>query len=38
MNEMVFIIKYVMYAFENESTLCSCLNAKELRAQNRHNI
>ena len=38
MNEMVFIIKYVMYAFENESTLCSCLNVKELRAQNRHNI
>ena len=29
---------HVTYAFESESTLYSCLNVKELLAQNRHNI
>ena len=29
---------YVMYAFQSESTLYSCLNVKELLAQSRHEI
>ena len=29
---------HVTYAFQSESTLYSCLNAKELLAQNRHKI
>ena len=38
--EIVMAVYYdhVTYAFDSESTLYSCLNAKELFAQNRHDI
>ena len=29
---------HVMYVFQSESTLYSCLNVKELLARNRHEI
>ena len=29
---------HVTYTFQSESTLCSCLNVKELLTQNRHDI
>ena len=35
---LTVIYYYVMYAFQSESTLYSCLNIKEVLTQNRHNI
>ena len=35
----IYICSYhVMYAFQSESTFCSCLDVKELPAQNRRDI
>ena len=32
------VCSYVTYAFQSESTLCSCLNVKELFARNKGDI
>ena len=35
---MTVCYHHITYAFQSESTLCSCLNVKERLAPNRHNI